>query len=48
MRSPVKSNFALLILLHIRTSERVVEDLASFLHGSEQVSTTSQSTHKQK
>ena len=39
----MKRHLTLLILLHIRTSERLIEDLASFLHESEQISTTIQS-----
>ena len=36
----MKRHLTLLILLHIRTSERLIKDLASFLHESEQISTT--------
>ena len=46
MRSPVKSHFALLILLDVRTCEHLIEDLAGFLLRSEQISTTIQAYRK--
>ena len=36
----MKRHLPLLVLLHVRTSERLIKDLASFLPESEQISTT--------